>query len=143
MTKRIGTLIGTFAQAIDAADAEYAHYIGLSLTGLRVLDQLFQTNGQKASDLARAVGILPTGFTFPLDKLEKSGFVCRQADPKDRRAILVYLTPAGESLRKTVIGYMETAEARLRAEVLSRLNQSKSPGSLEKLFAPLPAVNPF
>lgn len=38
-----------------------------------------------------------------LDKLERRGLICRQADPKDRRVSLIYLTPEGREIRDPLI----------------------------------------
>jgi DNA-binding HxlR family transcriptional regulator len=50
-----------------------------------------------AGDLARATGLTTASITGVLDRLEESGFVRRERDPKDRRRVIVNLN-AGPGL---------------------------------------------
>ena len=47
------------------------------------------------SEVGRILGIENSAMTGLVDRLEKSGFVRRAADPADRRALLICITPAG------------------------------------------------
>lgn len=143
MKTRIGTMVGTLANDVETINAQMADYLGISVMGLHILDQLFQENGRKATDLAHSVGRAPTAFTPSLDKLEKAGLICRTPHPKDRRAILVFLTPEGEKLRQDVIGHMDVVGKRVRETLLDRINTSNASDILENFFAPLPEYKPF
>ena len=83
-----------FSQAVRPLD--------LDVIGWYVLRALYQKEGQHATELANAVGRAPTSFTSILDNLEHNQLIERRPDPQDRRAVLIYLTPKGESLRKKV-----------------------------------------
>lgn len=48
------------------------------------------------SDLAKKTGVTRGTMTQFIDAIEKDGFVKRVEDPKDRRGMLVELTPVGE-----------------------------------------------
>jgi len=50
------------------------------------------------TDLARAAELNPGAMTRLLDKLESRGLIVRVADPADRRALHIHLTPAGEAI---------------------------------------------
>ncbi len=54
----------------------------------------------RASDVARALGLSAAGTTDALDRLESRGFLVRQADRVDRRAIRVRLTAEGRRVRR-------------------------------------------
>ncbi len=54
----------------------------------------------RASDVARALGLSAAGTTDALDRLESRGFLVRQADRVDRRAIRVRLTVEGRRVRR-------------------------------------------
>lgn len=69
---------------------------------LHILEALYEKDGLHASTLARVCGRAATSFTPILDKVERRGLVCRMADPNDRRAIFIHLTPEGQSLRVVV-----------------------------------------
>ena len=55
------------------------------------------------SDLAKRTGVTRGTMTQFIDAIEKDGFVKRVEDPKDRRGMLVELTPAGEQKLATVL----------------------------------------
>jgi DNA-binding MarR family transcriptional regulator len=54
------------------------------------------------TDLARAAEVHPGAMTRLLDRLEARGLVVRQADPGDRRALLIHLTDAGNAIWKDI-----------------------------------------
>src|SRR5688572_13402577 len=48
--------------------------------------------------LAKAIGVSSASVTGILDRLEERGYIERVADPSDRRATSVRLTPAGAAV---------------------------------------------
>lgn len=76
--------------------------LGLTVIEWYIMRALFEQDGQHASELARAVGRAATSFTPNLDKLQDKGFIERQPDPGDRRAVRIYLTESGSKLKKRV-----------------------------------------
>jgi DNA-binding MarR family transcriptional regulator len=68
-------------------------------------------------DLAGRLGVVPRSVTTLVDALETAGLVRREADPANRRSVLIRLTDKGHALRA------ETQQARRQAA--------------EDLFAPL------
>lgn len=46
-------------------------------------------------DLSTLLGVTSGTMTALLDRVEKAGFLKREHDPEDRRALLIHLTPAG------------------------------------------------
>lgn len=54
--------------------------------------------GLRPSELCAATFTSSAGMTGRLDRVERSGFVERRADPEDRRGVRVVLTDAGRSL---------------------------------------------
>ena len=45
-------------------------------------------------DLARCCGLTTGGVTVVLDRLEKAGYIRREANPRDRRSLLIRPVPA-------------------------------------------------
>lgn len=95
---------------IDRILSQAVKPLDLDVIGWYVLRALYQKEGQHATELANAVGRVPTSFTSILDNLEHSQLIERRRDPKDRRAVLIYLTPKGESLRKKVAAVAEQTD---------------------------------
>lgn len=62
-----------------------------------VLFLLRQKDGRNLSEFSKILGVDNSAMTGLIDRLEKTGFVERRINPNDRRAIMVYLTPAGKS----------------------------------------------
>ena len=78
------------AQAIAAHEAVAAR-LGLNATDLRSLDLIGSEPEMTPSRLAELTGLTTGAVTGILDRLERSGFVRREADPADRRRTLVRL----------------------------------------------------
>jgi DNA-binding MarR family transcriptional regulator len=68
-----------------------------------LLIALYEENGILISKLAEKVALDKATLTGIIDRLERDGLVERRDDPKDRRAIRVYLTPKAESLREELL----------------------------------------
>jgi DNA-binding MarR family transcriptional regulator len=77
----------------DAFDDTVATALGVNRTDFRCLDVLDQEGALSAGELAKAVGLSTAAITTVLDRLEARGFAVRRPDPKDRRRVLVELTP--------------------------------------------------
>ncbi|MFF0610015.1 MarR family winged helix-turn-helix transcriptional regulator [Nocardia tengchongensis] len=70
---------------------------GLSGLDLNALMRLSRSPGRKLrmTDLAAQTGLSTSGVTRLVDRLERNGFVRREADPADRRSSYAVLTAAG------------------------------------------------
>lgn len=74
---------------------------------------------RRATDLARGAGMSPQAMGELLDEMESLGYLRRDADPSDRRAKLISMTPLGvEALQAggRAIGGLESDIARLLGE---------------------------
>jgi Transcriptional regulators len=66
-------------------------------------------DGMRVSVLASGMGISVPAVTQIVSNLEKDGYVKREMDPADRRAVLVHLTPSGEQMMEPAQRRLETA----------------------------------
>ena len=72
---------------------------GLTFSQGRMLRTLGRADGSvRIGDLAAKLEIVPRSATSMVDTLEEAGLAVREADPSDRRSVLVSLTPAGRTL---------------------------------------------
>jgi DNA-binding MarR family transcriptional regulator len=71
---------------------------GFTLARGKLLSILERNGPTRVSVLARKLDITPRSVTEAVDALERDGFVRREADPGDRRAVLVTLTDQGEQV---------------------------------------------
>lgn len=88
---------------------------GLTIIEWYILRALYERDGQHASALARAVGRAATSFTPNLDKLYKKGFIERQSDSGDRRAICIYLTSKAHAMRDDILNAAVMLDEQLKA----------------------------
>lgn len=64
------------------------------------------------ADLAEMAGVTRATMTGLIDTLEKDGLVRREADPADRRAMLVHLTESGLAFSRDILpGYFRRVTA--------------------------------
>jgi MarR family transcriptional regulator for hemolysin len=79
------------------ADHKAAQF-GITRAQWVVLARLDRSEGLKQSELAEILDLQPISLTRLLDKLCDSGLIERRADPIDRRAKRLFLTPAARPL---------------------------------------------
>jgi DNA-binding MarR family transcriptional regulator len=112
---------------------------GLTFAQARVLRVIGKADGPlRIGDLATRLEIVPRSATSMVDLLQEAGLAVREADPSDRRSVLVSLTPAGRALLDRM-GEARRASAEalfgnLDAEQLAHLQSL-----LETLNTPEPA----
>jgi len=80
---------------------------------LGVLWCLWREEGAKMIDLARCAGLEPSTLTGLLDRMERDGYVKREADPHDRRVFQIFLTEEGRKIRDIVIRMVDETLALL------------------------------
>jgi DNA-binding MarR family transcriptional regulator len=95
--------------------------VGLKDVDLKCLDILMRDGAQSASSLARRVGLHPATMTGVLDRLEKGGWVVRERDPDDRRAVLIH--PVRERVGEVVKLFVGINNH--MSEVLDRFDQTQ------------------
>jgi MarR family transcriptional regulator for hemolysin len=114
LIKDVGRLIGVYA------DQEVRRF-GMTRAQWAVLSRLERFEGLKQAELAEMLDLQPITLTRLIDRLCDSGMIERRADPNDRRAKRLFLTPAakplmdrldvlGDELMATVLEGIEPAE---------------------------------
>jgi MarR family transcriptional regulator for hemolysin len=102
-----------------------ARQYGMTRAQWAVLFRLDRSEGLKQSELAELLDLQPITLTRLLDRLAQNGLIERRADPNDRRANRLFLTPAARPLleRLTTLGeeMMETVLAGLDAKSAERM----------------------
>jgi DNA-binding MarR family transcriptional regulator len=80
---------------INAVGQAAAAHIGINQTDLICLNTLFREGPMSAVRIATALGLTSGATTTAIDRLERAGYVHRQADPTDRRRVLVVASEEG------------------------------------------------
>jgi MarR family transcriptional regulator, transcriptional regulator for hemolysin len=107
-------LIHDVARLLKTYADQKARQYGMTRAQWSVLVRLQRTEGLKQSELAEILDLQPITLTRLLDRLCANGLIERRADPDDRRANRLFLTPAagpvvqslgrlGEELMTTVL----------------------------------------
>lgn len=107
---------------------------GASYARLRMLMQISRAATLRSTDLAASLGYAPRTVTEAIDGLERDGLVRRVADPEDRRAKRISLTPAGEDAARNseasrqqflqeVFGALDVDERSDVIRLVGKLNQ--------------------
>jgi MarR family transcriptional regulator, organic hydroperoxide resistance regulator len=117
----------------------------LGLTGpqFHMLIYIYRKGPCKVSELAEALGVKPSAITVMLDRLVQNGFVERQHDKEDRRAVLVSLTDAGnqamaegreKSLRivRWYLGQLDISEVESLVNIVEKLSVMDKPPWLKQ-----------
>ncbi|MGP0053098.1 MAG: MarR family winged helix-turn-helix transcriptional regulator [Solirubrobacteraceae bacterium] len=79
--------------ATQRFDQAVAEALGLNRTDMRCVDTIDREGPVPAGRLAAATGLTTGAITTVLDRLERAGYARRVHDPRDRRRVLVELTP--------------------------------------------------
>jgi MarR family transcriptional regulator for hemolysin len=102
-----------------------ARQFGISRAQWAVLLRLDRSEGLKQSELAEILDLQPITLTRLLDRLAANGLIERRADPNDRRANRLYLTPAARPLLKQLsdlgADMLETVLAGLDRKTIERM----------------------
>jgi DNA-binding MarR family transcriptional regulator len=88
---RLAFVVGTITRRLRSRGTV------LTPAALSALASIARAGAIRPGDLARLEGTGAPGVTRLLTELEQRGYVVREADPEDRRSILVRTTTAGDA----------------------------------------------
>jgi DNA-binding MarR family transcriptional regulator len=126
LERRLGAVLAELELSVWAFDV---------LATLRRQGSPYQlTPGQ----LSRATMLTSGAMTNRLDRLEQAGWLRREADPRDRRGVCVFLTDEGRALVDRAIA-LRLDDARRVVEGLSETQRRALGGQLSALLATLSA----
>ena len=123
--REIAFTIMDVARLLKTYADQRARQYGMTRAQWAVLFRLDRSEGLKQSELAELLDLQPISLTRLLDRLADNGLIERRADPNDRRANRLFLTPAARPLldRLTALGedMMATVLQGLDAKSLERM----------------------
>jgi DNA-binding MarR family transcriptional regulator len=135
MSGRLFERILAVKRKCQKSEEQIQEELGLSqaeFNALIVLD-----DGQEVSGCAFAerMALSPSRGSRVLDKLVTAGYVKALTGPRDRRAIVISLTPKGRRAKQRIIDHMEACERRIRDGL-----DDKSVGQVKRALELLEAV---
>ena len=121
MSETIGFLLNDTARLFRRSFNARTKGSGITALQWRLITYLKRHEGIRQGPLAELIEVEPITLSRMIDRLEEGGLVERRADPADRRAWQLYLTPrAGDLLG----GMREMADA-LTAEATEGLSDAE------------------
>jgi MarR family transcriptional regulator for hemolysin len=125
VTREIAVNLMDVARMLRTYADQRARQFGISRAQWVVLLRLDRSEGLKQSELAEILDLQPISLTRLLDRLADNGLIERRADPNDRRANRLYLTPAARPLLEQLVALgtslMDEVLAGLDGEAHDRL----------------------
>ena len=123
--REIAFTIMDVARLLKTLVDQRARQYGMTRAQWAVLFRLDRSEGLKQSELADLLDLQPITLTRLLDRLAESGLIERRADPNDRRANRLFLTPAARPLLERLTelggGMMESVLDGLDKKSIERL----------------------
>jgi MarR family transcriptional regulator, organic hydroperoxide resistance regulator len=99
--------------------------VRLTVPQATVLFLLIEQDGRMMSELGQLIGVDNSAMTGLVDRLERAGFVRREAKRQDRRALLIRITPDGRKeaakAARVIEGVNETIRSGRSAEQIGAL----------------------
>ncbi len=141
----IGAMISQVARLLRRSFDERARGIGVTRPQWQVLSLLGQHEGINQGGLAEILEVEPITLGRMIDRLQDAELVERRADPADRRAWRLHITPKGHALLITLYPYahetfemaLEGVDAADRAALMVTLDRIR--GNLSRKVASCPA----
>ena len=124
--------INDVARMIRTYADQKARQFGITRAQWVVLVRLDRLEGLNQSELADMLDLQPITLTRLLDRLSASGLIERRADPNDRRANRLYLTPAARPLLEQL--------GELGEELMTTALAGVDRDSIERMVAQLATV---
>jgi DNA-binding MarR family transcriptional regulator len=98
-------------------DQQLMDELNLSQSELLFFSALDNCQGLRSPELARNMGLSPSRVSRVIDKLVVNGYLDRNTDASDRRAITLCLTSKGKSIRNKIGKVRDECESRLLGTV--------------------------
>ena len=98
MSETIGFLLNDTARLFRRAFNARTRDSGITALQWRLLVYLRRYEGIRQGPLAELIEVEPITLSRMVDRLAEAGLVERRADPTDRRAWLLHLTPRADAL---------------------------------------------
>jgi DNA-binding MarR family transcriptional regulator len=91
--------VRTHARLWDQVEAQMRRDHGITMARYDVLAHLNMAGGRLGlSELASSMVLSPSGLSKLLDRMEDSGMIQREPDPRDGRSAFATITPTGRAL---------------------------------------------
>jgi len=147
MKRDLAFTINDVARLLRTVADQKAARFGMTRAKWAVLARLDRFEGLKQNELAEMLDLQPISLTRLLDGLCDNGLIERRADPADRRAKRLFLTPAarpllkqlaelGEELMDSALGEFSTGETAALLNSLAAVKENLRQAAQKKQASP-------
>ena len=99
-----------------------SHFLDIGATDLRALIFIASTGGVTPKQTGDFLELSSGAITNLVDRMSAAGFVRREPNPKDRRSLLIHISPAGVVAVDEILGlYRQAFTGSVKAEDLLAL----------------------
>jgi MarR family transcriptional regulator for hemolysin len=112
LDESVGVWVTFAAEAFRKAFTEEVAPHGFTYRQCQVLGHLAYDGPQSQIDLAEKMRIEPPTLVGILDRMERDGWICREACADDRRKKIIHPTPAAEPVWATILACGRRVRAR-------------------------------
>jgi DNA-binding MarR family transcriptional regulator len=127
----LGFLLADVSRLMRQAFQQRLHGSSLTLAQARALTYVSRHEGVRQVELADLLEVQPITLARLIDQLSAAGLVERRADPADRRAYQLFLTPAAAPQLQAI----QKVGAAVRAQALRGLDEPSRAAVLDALRA--------
>jgi len=113
------SLVYQMKQKCAQVDQQLMDDLNISQSELLFFSSLDNCQGINSPELAKNMGLSLSRISRVVDKLVVNGFLDRNTDSTDRRAITLCLTPKGKVVRKKIDEVRNECEARILGTIPS------------------------
>lgn len=119
ISQRVLLSLRQIIRAMDLRSRHLERMVGLTVPQLAVLKQVRDDIASPIGVIAREVSLSQATVTTIVDRLEHRELVRRERDQRDRRKVIIQLTPQGR-------GVLEKSPPILQEQFIERFNQLES-----------------
>jgi DNA-binding MarR family transcriptional regulator len=87
---------------------------GLTVPQFFVFNALWKRDGIEIGELGNYVYLDSSTLTGIIDRMERDGYVVRRPNPKDRRAVFLFLTDKARQMGPTIMEFADELDSKLR-----------------------------
>ena len=113
MNERLFELILAVKRKCQRSEEQIQEELGLSQAEFNALIVLADEGQISGWEFAERMALSPSRGSRVLDKLVTDGHVQTHTGPKDRRALVISLTPKGRQVKQRIVDHMEGCERRI------------------------------
>ena len=110
---------------------------GITVSQAMVLYSLAEEPAMRLSDLSMKLGSAPSTLSGVVDRLERGGWVQRRRAPRDRREIMIQLTPYARQRLEERTGHIQElfpeSDIALISQALGRMRDALTDPASEKI----------